>query len=109
MTSENGEKLMSTRPPAKGITPSAVPWIASTEMGRAGWQGTSAALPEAVAMFPDTGAIAATLSASSQPARWVIIPPRDMPVTNTRPGSTPSRAISRSISARKNGTSSAPG
>ena len=59
MTSAMGEKMMSTLPPAIGIVPSAVPWIARTDTGAARVHGTSA-LPLAVAMLPDTGATAAT-------------------------------------------------
>jgi hypothetical protein len=54
ITSAIGEKMMSTLPPAIGIVPSAVPWIASTETGLASAHGTSA-LPLAVAMLPETG------------------------------------------------------
>ena len=68
ITSTSGEKRMSVFPPAIGIMPSAVPWIASTETGAERLHGTSA-LPSAVAMLPETGAIAATRLDSSQPSR----------------------------------------
>src|SRR5262252_4556439 len=60
---------MSVCPPARGTIGSAVPWMASTETGLLSRQGTSWALPVAVAMLPETGAMAATREDSSHPMR----------------------------------------
>ena len=55
---------------------SAFPWNTIAETGRAGAQSTSRA--------PATGAMAATTSLISQPSRWAIIAPFDMPVAKIR-------------------------
>ena len=65
---------------------------------RGGSRGTSAA----------TGPMAASRSASAHPARYVMTPPFEIPVTKTRDASTGTRRVTSSRSARRKSTSLVP-
>jgi hypothetical protein len=62
-------------PPSYGTSGSAVPWNSITGMG---WLGLYCA--EGMSRTPATGAMAAKMSAASQPSRFDMKPPLDMPI-----------------------------